>query len=153
MSVHRNDLSTGIFFFFFEDLLKLNPVQASIQGGWVLNLDYRWNLKLYNNFQNNQTKSGSYCTDFRSASLIILDLKLLLLWYLFVSVLILIELQRKSKKSYYKHHNLVDWLKWTPNCKVNAQNECTKFILSFKLNPKSSIEIGLKNWLWKSLRC
>ena len=43
------------FFFFFEDLLKLNPVQASIQGGWVLNLDYRWKLKRYNNFQNNQS--------------------------------------------------------------------------------------------------
>ena len=54
MSVHRNDLSTGIFF--LEDLLKLNPEQASIQGGWVLNLDYRWNLKLYNNFQNNQSR-------------------------------------------------------------------------------------------------
>ena len=64
MSVHRNDLSTGIFFiylfifffFFFEDLLKLNPVQASIQGGLVLNLDYRRNLKPYNNFQNNQSR-------------------------------------------------------------------------------------------------
>ena len=43
-----------------------------------------------------------YCTDFRSASLIIFDLKLLLPWYLFVSVLILIERQRKSRKSYYK---------------------------------------------------
>ena len=38
----------------------------------------------------------------RPASLIILDLKLLLLWYLFVSGLILIELQGKSRKSYYK---------------------------------------------------
>ena len=51
MSVHRNDLGTEIFS--FEELLKLNPVQASIQGGWVLNLDYRWNLKPYDNFQNN----------------------------------------------------------------------------------------------------
>ena len=33
-------LGTGIFS--IEDLLKLNPAQASIQGGWVSNLDYRW---------------------------------------------------------------------------------------------------------------
>ena len=52
MSMHRNDLGTGIA----EELLKLNPVQTSIQGGWVLNLEYRWNLKPYNNFQNNQDR-------------------------------------------------------------------------------------------------
>ena len=40
MSLHRDDLGTGIFS--FEDLLNLNPIQASIQAGCVLNLDYRW---------------------------------------------------------------------------------------------------------------
>ena len=54
MSVHRNDLGTGKFS--FEHLLKLNPVQASIQGGWVLNLDYMWGLKPYYNFQNYQNR-------------------------------------------------------------------------------------------------
>ena len=29
---------------FLLKMLKFNPVESSIQGGWVLNLDYRWSL-------------------------------------------------------------------------------------------------------------
>ena len=97
MSVHRNDLGTGMFSFSVKITSSTSkyPRKMSFESG--IQVD----LKAVQNFQNNK-KSGSYGTDFRSASLIVLDLKLLLLWHLFVSVLILIELQRKSGKSYYK---------------------------------------------------
>ena len=52
MSVHRNDLGTGIFS--FEYLLKLNPVQQVSKEVEFMKLDNRWNLKPYTNFQNNQ---------------------------------------------------------------------------------------------------
>ena len=77
MSVHRNDLGTGIFS--FEELLKFNPVQTSIQGGRVLNLDYRWNLKPYNNFQNNQNREVI-------VRIFVPPIWLFSIWYLFVSV-------------------------------------------------------------------
>ena len=52
------------------------------------------------------SKSGNYCTDFRPASLII-SMKARLLWYSLALDLILQELQRENRKSYYNAHKKI----------------------------------------------
>ena len=70
MSVHRDDLGNGISVK-IKSSTSMYPRRMSFESGLQVE------LKTIHNFQN--PKSGSNCTDFRSASLIILDLKLLLL--------------------------------------------------------------------------